>query len=45
MIEVNKKMAYITKKTMTNQDINFDLIFDEDLAENKYPASFVTARA
>jgi hypothetical protein len=30
--EVHKQMNFITKKTMTNEDINFDLIFDEDLA-------------
>jgi len=30
-------MHFVTKKTMTKEDINFDLIFDEDLAENRYP--------
>ena len=42
--EVHKQMNFITKKTMTNEDINFDLIFDEDLAQNRYPLGFVSAR-
>ena len=35
---------YVTLKTITNEDINFDLIMDEDLAQNKYPKAFIDAR-
>ena len=30
---------------MTNEDINFDLIMDEDLAVNQYPKSILKQRA
>ena len=29
---------------MKNEDIHFDLVMDEDLAENKYPKKFNEAR-
>ena len=35
---------YVTLNTMTDEDINFDLIMDENLAKNKYPKSFLEAR-
>ena len=40
----NKIPTYVTLKTMKNEDIYFDLIMDEDLAENKYPKAFIEAR-
>ena len=40
----NRSTKFVTLKTMTTEDINFDLIMDEDLAVNRYPKSFTELR-